>query len=234
MRWLAADGSAAGLGVGAAVVIGLGWRGAVLLLAFFVSGSLLTQLAEGQGGRRNARQVLANGGVAAAAALLGSWPLVAGALAAATADTWATEIGSFSRRPPRLITTWAPVARGTSGGVTALGTAGGVAGACALGALAWALEPHPPRSVAPGSTDVEWTLALIVAGAGILGMLVDSLLGAVLQGQWECAACGARFERRVAVCHEPVRRIRGVERLDNDGVNLVATLVGAVAAAWLI
>ena len=93
MSWLTADGLAAALAVGGAVAVGLGWRGAVLLLAFFVSGSVLTRLAgdppEGSAAR-NARQVVANGGAAAAAALLGSWPVAAGALAAATADTWAT------------------------------------------------------------------------------------------------------------------------------------------------
>ncbi|HEX9704236.1 MAG TPA: DUF92 domain-containing protein [Gemmatimonadales bacterium] len=230
MKWLTADGAAAALAVGGAVLAGFGWRGGVLLLAFFVSSSLLTQISGGKGGRRNARQVLANGAVAAAAALIGSWPLAAGALAAATADTWATEIGAFSPRPPRLITNMAPVTPGTSGGVTVLGTAGGVVGAAALGALATVLEP---RGTAPGLAHPDWTLAAVVGGAGIVGMLMDSLLGATLQGEWECAACGARFERRVTVCHEPVRRTRGVGWLDNDGVNLVATLVGAVVAAWL-
>jgi len=210
VSWLTRDGLAASLAVGVAVTWGLGWPGLALLAAFFLSGSLLTRWASGTGGRRNARQVLANGGIAAAAALAGSWPAAA----------WATEIGSFSPVAPRLVTTWERVTRGASGGITALGTAGGVAGAVAIAALAFAVGP---RGVAPGSA--------VLVGAGFAGMAADSLLGATLQGLYECPACGARSERRDTVCHAPVRLIRGRRWLDNDGVNLTATLVGAAVAA---
>src|SRR5512145_712716 len=104
VRWLTRRGAAAALAVGVATLWGFGWRGLILLLAFFVSSSLLTAAAKksaakggeesGGGGRRNARQVVANGGIAAVAALAGNWAWFAGALAAANADTWATEIGS--------------------------------------------------------------------------------------------------------------------------------------------
>jgi uncharacterized protein (TIGR00297 family) len=169
VRWLTTAGAAAALTVGGATVWGVGWRGFGLLLAFFISGSLLTR----GGGRRNARQVFANGGVAAASALLGAWPAFAGALAAAAADTWATEIGAFSHTTPRLITSGAPVARGANGGITPLGTAGGVLGAAVMGGLTWVLGPHDLR------------LAGVVAIAGVAGMLVDSLLGATAQRPFE-------------------------------------------------
>ncbi len=194
MKWLTTAGAAAALAVGAVTVWGVGWRGFGLLLAFFVSSSLLTR----GGGRRNARQVVANGGVAAAAALLGAWPAFAGALAAAAADTWATEIGAHSPSPPRLITSGVAVPRGANGGITPLGTVGGVLGAVVMGGLTWVLGPHDLR------------LAGVVATAGVAGMLVDSLLGATAQGP---------FEDRW---------------LDNDAVNLAATLAGAgiAAAGW--
>src|SRR5205809_66235 len=83
---LTRGGAAGAVAVGAAVTWGLGWRGLILLLAFFISGSVLTQVADGDGGRRNLRQVLANGGVAAAAGLWGRWSIAAAALAAATGD----------------------------------------------------------------------------------------------------------------------------------------------------
>ena len=210
----------AACGVGFGVAWGLGWPGLAVLAAFFLSGSLLTQLAERRAPRRNARQVLANGGVAAVAALLGSWSAAAGAIAAAAADTWATEIGAFSPLPPRLVTSWRRVTRGTSGGITALGTLGGVAGATLVAWLAHALSP---RGTVPGF--------LTTASAGVAGMLADSLLGATLQGKYECPACDARFERGNTVCHEPVRLTTGWRWLDNDAVNFAATLVGAAIAA---
>ncbi len=224
MRWLTRGGLGAALLVGASIGWGLGWRGLLLLLAFFVSGSLLTQLSGGGGGQRTARQVLANGGVAAAGALLGSWPVAAAALAAATADTWATEIGSFSPWPPRMITTWARVSAGTSGGITLLGTLGGVTGAATMASLAWVLRPG---SMSPGFVPV--------ASAGLAGMLVDSLLGASAQGLFECPSCAARTELGDSLCHEPVVLIKGRRWLDNDGVNLAATLAGAaVALSWTL
>jgi len=179
-----------------------------LLVAFFLTGSILTQLAERRGPSRNARQVLANGGVALVAALLGSWAGAAGAIAAAAADTWATEIGAYSPFPPRLITSGRRVTRGTSGGITALGTLGGVAGAALIAGLTTLLAPP-----AMGS-----------------GFVMAAAAGATLQGKYECPACDARFERGNTVCHEPVRLARGWRWLDNDGVNLAATLVGAAAA----
>ncbi len=220
MKWLTAGGLVAACAVGASVTWGLGWPGLAVLAVFFVSGSLLTQLSERRGPRRSVQQVVANGGVAAAAALLGAWAAAAGAIAAATADTWATEIGAFSPFPPRLITSGQRVTRGTSGGITVLGTLGGIAGAALIAGLARGLAP---RTVAPSFG--------LVASAGMAGMLADSVLGATLQGKYECPGCAARFERGNTVCHEPVRLTRGWRWLDNDAVNLAATLVGTAVGA---
>ena len=192
MKWLTGRGVAAALGVGLATGFGLGWRGLLLLLGFFVSSSLLSKKTS-----RNHRQVIANGGIAALSALLGSWLAFAGALAAATADTWATEIGRFSPTPPRLITNGARVPAGTDGGMTLLGTVGGIAGAGLIAGLSVGLGP--------GGSGLG--LVVKVAVAGIIGMLLDSLLGATVQGK--------------------------VRWVDNDVVNLAATLTGAACAGLI-
>ncbi len=216
MKWLTRDALVAALAVGGAVVAGFGWRGVVVLFAFFISGSALTQLAGGADGARTARQVLANGGVAALAALFGWWPALAGALAAAAADTWATEIGFFSPSLPRLLTTFATVPPGTSGGVTPLGTLGGVAGAAALAGVALLVRPSGASAGFAG-----------VMLAGLAGMGVDSLLGSTLQAKYACLTCGARSERAGAQCHGPMRLMQGHRWIDNDVVNAAATLIGA-------
>ncbi len=196
-----------------------GWTWAALVLVFFATSSALTRLEarpHGRGRRsldrlgRRWDQVAANGGVAALAAvahgLTGS-PLAflagAGAVAAATADTWATELGRLSPAPPRLITTRARVPHGTSGGMTPLGTLGSVAGALLIGGMAALLQAGAART-AGGAGLRPAHLAGAVAAAGFSGSLLDSLLGATVEGRWRWAG--------------------------NSAVNLAATAWGAAAA----
>lgn len=218
--WLSPGGALLAAALGVAVAAGAGWRGFALLAAFLVTSSLLTP----GGGRRTFVQVAANGGVAAAAALLArlhpAWTLAfAGAVAAAAADTWSTEIGAKSRRAPRLITSGRPVPPGTSGGVTPLGSLGGAAGALCIAMSAWALG-----LVSPGA-------GLWVALAGSAGGVADSLLGAGVQARYRCAACGAVGEKRRHACGGAGVLAGGFGWMTNDTVNLCATLVGAALAA---
>ncbi|MFN8497284.1 MAG: DUF92 domain-containing protein [Anaerolineae bacterium] len=223
---------------------GLVW-GALLVL-FFVSSSLLSHWKEAQkaaaaekfskGSRRDLGQALANGGVGAALAV-GAWLaphpawLLAyvGAIAAVTADTWATEIGVLSRRPPRLITTLRPVPAGTSGGVTLLGTLAAFAGGVFIGVAAAALAAWTSRLPwlpAPGPMAGGVALALVGAVAGVGSALLDSLLGATVQRQYRCQVCGQITERPIH--HgQPTLAVRGWPWLNNDAVNFVASLAGA-------
>jgi uncharacterized protein (TIGR00297 family) len=217
--WLSPGGAVAALVVGALVVIGTGWAGLTLLGAFFLSSTLLTP----GGGRRRAIQVVANGGVAAVAALLtrvhpASSAAFAGALAAAAADTWSTEIGARSRRGPRLITTGRPVTAGTSGGVTWLGTAAGAAGAAFVaGGAAW-------LAIVPGGS------AVMVGVGGLAGGLADSLLGATLQARYRCATCGTAGESPRPCCGATPALAGGLRWMTNDTVNMLATVAGAAVA----
>lgn len=187
-RWLSASGVVAAALVGLALAAGLGGRGLALLVFFFVSSSLLTRrtaratvrVEEGDRRGRAGGQVLANGAIATFAALaaaLEAWPLepaalaASGALAAATADTWASEIGEWAARSTRLVTTWRRVPPGTNGAVSWPGTLAGATGALVLAVLA-----------ALVFADGGWVVP--VAVAGVAGMSVDSLLGATLEGRW--------------------------------------------------
>jgi uncharacterized protein (TIGR00297 family) len=217
-----------------------GWTPAVLLVIFFVTSSLFTFLSGllrpdrqnsfAKGGRRDARQVLANGSLPAFFSLLTigypavDWlPGIVGALAAATADTWATEWGLLAKRQPRRITDWKLVPTGTSGGITLQGTLGSVSGALAIAGLASLLE---------GSA------ALILVGllCGVLGSILDSVLGATLQVQYRCEDCDKVTEQHPhhEACGSETTYYRGIAWIDNDTVNWIANAFGAlIALMWL-
>ena len=231
---LTGGGAAAGWLVGTLVLVGTGWAGGAVLAAFFVSSSVLGQLApapaglDPKGERRDHRQVAANGGPAAAGALLGLWQpslglwIVTGSLAAAAADTWATSAGAWSRAAPRLRLLGPLVAPGTSGGMTPLGCAGALVGAVLVAA----------SGAAAGSAPALLPMGTLV---GFAGMFADSVLGSVLQGRFRCPVCGQASEWQVHRCGARTVREGGLGWLDNDGVNLVATSLAAVLAgvAWL-
>jgi uncharacterized protein (TIGR00297 family) len=220
--------------VGAGILYGTGWTGGAVLAVFFVSSNLVSRVAPGppppmidaKGDRRDAWQVLANGAAAALLALFGSsdpalrtW-LVTATLSAAAADTWASSLGARSRAAPRLLWSRGRVPPGTSGGITAVGNLGAVAGAAVVSATGALLT---------GSARLLGAGILI----GFLGMLVDSLLGGVMQGTFWCAHCEQPSEWRVHRCGTRTERKSGWVWLNNDGVNLLATAISG-GLAWAV
>lgn len=240
-------GLLSGSGWVAAVVAGTltagvgGWEWGILLILFFVSSSALSrfgarrkqQFAAEQwekGDRRDWGQVFANGGLFSLLALVWAfthselvWVAALGALATATGDTWATEIGVLSRRAPRLITSGRQVAPGTSGGITLLGSMAALAGAAFIGScglLVGRLFQHEA---------FLWLLPVVIAG-GAVGVAVDSLLGATVQAMYWCPRCGKETERRLHGCGTRTTPLRGWPWLANDAVNALASLAGGVIA----
>src|SRR6516164_3173130 len=155
-RSLSRGGAVAATGLGT-LTAAAGYPWAILLIAYFASSSALSRLGGAEkerltgsivakGGQRDARQVLANGGVFGVAVLgmlfqPGVWwtALGTGALAASAADTWATEIGTRFGGVPRSILSGEPVPTGTSGGVSVIGSLAGLAGALFVAAVALAI-----------------------------------------------------------------------------------------------
>jgi uncharacterized protein (TIGR00297 family) len=225
---------------------GLPW--AVLLVGFFVSSSVLSRLFQqrksevnekfSKGGRRDAGQVLANGGAAgilviAQALFPAAWVLWlagAGSLAAVNADTWATELGVLSRKEPRLLTTGQKVEKGTSGAVSGYGILAAVAGAAAISLLALVVWPSYARDATRSGFGLALLRLAVITLAGVAGSLVDSLLGATVQAIYYCPACGQETERHpLHSCGTPTHRVRGWSWLNNDGVNWMCALTGALA-----
>jgi uncharacterized membrane protein len=141
-------------------------------------------------------------------------------LAAAAADTWATEIGTLYGGTPRSILTWRPVPAGTSGGVSAIGTLASVAGAIFIAVIVRILG---------------WTprVANMVALGGIVGAMVDSVVGATIQARRWCDVCERETERLTHDCGTETRRARGLPWLDNDVVNFLSNAAGGILAALL-
>lgn len=150
---------------------------------------------------RTAAQVAANLGLGALAGALANTEgavvahtVMLAALAEATADTLASELGQLAATTPRMLLTGRRAAPGTDGAISVLGTAAGAGGAALLGLLAvWVLA-------------LPWWAAGLGAGAGIFGLLFDSLLGQLVER-------------------------RGL--LNNDAVNFLSTLASAVLA-WAV
>ena len=230
VRALTVGGALSAWGIGT-VIFGVGggaWGAA--LVTFFVTSSGLSRWRRAvkarmgfeKGGRRDAGQVWANGGAATACALLArhvppaqAHLLFLAALAAANADTWATEVGAAWGGTPRDLRTGRRVPPGTSGAVSAAGTAAAAAGALLLGLFAapqgaWAVEG--------------------VTLAGLVGAAFDSLLGATVQAQWRDPANPGRWTEQPQGARPPDRGRRGV---GNDLVNLLCTLLAVGVAALL-
>ena len=240
-RSLTRSGVAGAIITGTTTVSFGGWSWGLSLIFFFVSSSLLSHFRErdkaalaedkfSKGSERDILQVAANGGVATLLALgYGLSPSSTvrraceagyiGAFATATADTWATELGTLSTQPPRLITTGKRIAPGTSGGITPLGTGVAAIGATALG-LFYALLQR--QRYIP--------LSLIGLVSGLAGSLFDSLLGATVQAMYYCPVCEKETERRIHNCGTPTVPLRGISWVNNDVVNFLATAFGAIVA----
>jgi uncharacterized protein (TIGR00297 family) len=222
------------------IAVGAGWDWGVLLFGYFASSSLLSRFRAGEkearvrgrvekGGQRDAAQVLANGGVFVLAAIgyaltghAAAVAVAAGALAASTADTWATELGTIARRAPRSIVTWRAVPVGTSGGVTAEGTVASLAGATFVGALA-------------AGVSWGWTAALGAVAGGFFGSLFDSALGGTIQDRRWCTHCALPTEQLTHVCGNATRHAGGWSWVDNDVVNALSTAAGALVGlvVWM-
>jgi uncharacterized protein (TIGR00297 family) len=229
---LTADGALAATGVGTVVFALGGVPAALALLVFFVTSSALSHLhqaraasvPQAKGARRDAWQVLANGGPATLLLALGEPGGFVGALATAAADTWATEIGMRAGRAPRSILTLRRVAPGTSGGVTPEGTLAGILGSLAVGLSFVLASPHARQRpfFAP-------------MASGLAGCVLDSVLGATLQALYRCPACDVVLESpRHAACGTQAKLVRGWSIINNDAVNAIATTFGGVLGTRLM
>ncbi len=159
-----------------------------------------------------------------------------GAVATATADTLATEIGLLNPTHPRLITKpWKSVPPGTSGGVSLIGWVATAGGALMIGGIAaifaspfWfqAFGINPLGDVVPFA---PLSMVFITVAGGVAGCTTDSIFGATIQGMWRCNVCHKQTEKRKH-CGESAEYLRGTRFFDNHMVNIISCLVGAIVS----
>ncbi len=236
VRFLSASGSVATFLL-ASTVYGLGgWSWTMPILTFFVLSSILSKAGKDRKKQfehffektstRDWGQVAANGGIAGICILaqylwhdFNFYPMYLGAVAAVTADTWGTEIGVWFHGKTISIARFRVVETGTNGGVSISGFVGGAAGStvASVSALPWVPMER---------------LIFSTALAGIIGSLVDSFIGGTIQATYQCAVCSMITERKHH-CGLPTRIVRGIHWINNDTVNWICALTGAIVA-WLL
>uniref|UniRef100_A0A2M4AUL5 Transmembrane protein 19 n=1 Tax=Anopheles triannulatus TaxID=58253 RepID=A0A2M4AUL5_9DIPT len=198
-----------------------------------------------EGGQRNWAQVICNAGMATQLALLylldcgygerpidfvqlyrSSWLGVAimGSFACCNGDTWASELGTvIGSGDPFLITTRKRVPRGTNGAVSFIGLLASFLGGTLIGLVYFLTVRYTVEASVYARSPPQWPLIVFGGIAGLLGSLVDSILGATLQ-------YSGRNEKGHVVERpgKGVRHISGVRILDNHSVNLISSIVTGI------
>ena len=144
------------------------------------------------------------------------------AVTAGFSDSAASDIGILSEGKVISIVTFKQAPRGISGGVSLLGTVAGVVASLIVAVCAF-LTP-----------EIEVDGIWIIAVGGVIGMLVDSILGATLQRGYKCMVCGA-FTERLNHCDAPTEQVKGLKFIDNNAVNFLSQLIaGAISLLFFI
>ncbi|XP_025417023.1 transmembrane protein 19 [Sipha flava] len=196
-----------------------------------------------EGGQRNWIQVLCNGGMATQLALLyildvgcGELPIdfnryyrpswlslgILGAFASCNGDTWASELATvLDSGLPVLITTCKPVPKGTNGGITAIGLVVSLLGGLAIGLANYAMLIYMIDADMLARSPAQWPIIIAGGFAGLVGSIVDSVLGATLQYSGYNRNTGVIVEQP----GKDVMHISGRRILDNHSVNLISSVI---------
>jgi len=221
------------------ILFGLGgWQFTLPILVFFITSSILSGVGKykkqtvetmyQKSSQRDFYQVMANGGVPTIIFILiiisGDfylYTLFLISIAAATADTWATELGIFSKKDPFLITNLQAVKPGTSGAVSVAGSSASLLASILIGCSGFIF------------LSFSWDIFVIIALCGFAGSVIDSFLGATVQGQFECQSC-LKLTESSSHCDVPANLVKGKIWLDNDLVNIFSILAATLLGLFFI
>lgn len=233
----------------------------VSLFTFFIAGSKATKykghlkrkLEDNfkEGGQRDWRQVLCNGGVATWLSItymmeIGcvdlpinfsrhynpSWlgMAILGSLACCCGDTFASEFGSvLGSQDPWLITSFRVVPRGTNGAVSRLGIAASAVGGLLVSLGYFAAVYVFTEDIPTNKPPPQWPLLIVGLFAGLAGSLVDSILGSLFQ----FSGLDVKQGKIVEMPGPSVEHICGLPLLDNNTVNLLSALITALLTPYI-
>lgn len=229
-------GITASIIIGIMIFIGGGWKFIAIISSFYILGIATTNfrkskkrinsITKEKSTTRSYTNVIANGGIAsilAFASIMVESELLAiaftGAILTATADTIATEIGLLSKSTPFLLLKPSKKCmKGESGGVTILGLTSSFISILIIGIISMVL----------GIINTQYQIIAIIIG-GYGGNLIDSIMGGTIQRIGKCTECGDITENSTHH-NKKVTIIRGNKNINNDVVNLIATIFGAMIA----
>lgn len=205
---------------------------------------------KGGEGKRNWLQVLCNTGMALQLAVLyiidcgcGERPIdfknnyrsswlsigVMASFACCNGDTWASELGSvLARGDPFLITTGKRVPRGTNGGVSGIGLLVSFLGGVLIGVVHYLTNLYTIDTDVLRVSSAQWPLIVIGGVGGLVGSLIDSVIGATMQYSGQ-----DKNGKIVEMPGKSVRHISGVRILDNHSVNLISSILTGIVTPAL-
>lgn len=234
---LDAGGSAFAYLIGVIVLWTTRLEGFFLFILFFISCNVVGKISarmkasdkdeikSKKGHRRDFVQVLSNGLMATIAALIWYFTskysaliMLGAAVAEATSDTFAGEVGRLSKKGPVSILTLTPVPAGMSGGVTTLGIIAAFFSSAMI-SVCWYLW----------FKDVTVMGALLVCLLGFAGSIIDSYLGAAVQAQY-IDRKNNRLTENDEIDGEKLELSHGIRWIDNDMVNLISNVFSSVFA----
>ena len=147
--------------------------------------------------------------------------------ACAAGDTWASELGVLAATRPRLVTSLflRTVPPGTNGGMSLLGTVASGAGGLFIGLIFAAMSPLLNTTV-PAT---QLPMALVGLASGLIGSLLDSLLGATLQASY-FSHKKQKIVKSLDYQDTSIEHICGYDVLSNETVNAVSIALTMIIA----
>lgn len=221
-KWLTVSGATASFLIGCLVIFFGSIIYLVPLAIFLITGSLASTISKDKEEKtgRSAIQVFANGIIATICLVIFYftlshvfWIAFFASIAISMTDTMSSEIGKYFKQTTYDIVLWKKTAVGLSGGVSLYGSIAGLLASALFSIVVYFIFALSVQN------------AMLVFSIGFVGMLVDSVLGSVLQAKYKNVY-------GIVVENKTNSLIKGYAWCTNDVVNVLSnmmTILGFIA-----